>query len=78
MNLDKARFIGQRALRDEHAAATARQIVGLEIDWTEVERLYDAAGLPPSVGATASRAAVPVYRAGLQVGKATTTTWSPC
>jgi aminomethyltransferase len=29
------------------------------------------------VGATASRAAVPVYRGGRQVGKATTTTWSP-
>ena len=26
---------------------------------------------------TASRVAVPVYRGGLQVGKATSTTWSP-
>jgi aminomethyltransferase len=29
------------------------------------------------VAATASRAAVPVYRHNKQVGKATTTTWSP-
>ena len=29
------------------------------------------------MGATASRVAVPVYRGGRQVGKATTTTWSP-
>jgi aminomethyltransferase len=29
------------------------------------------------VGATASRTAVPVYRGAKQVGKATTTTWSP-
>ena len=36
-----------------------------------------SAGLPPAVGATASRVAVPVYRGGRQVGKATTTTWSP-
>jgi aminomethyltransferase len=29
------------------------------------------------VAATASRVAVPVYRNGRQVGKATSTTWSP-
>ena len=34
-------------------------------------------GLAPAVGATASRIAVPVYKGGKQVGKATTTTWSP-
>ena len=74
---DKGRFIGQRALREEHARGAARQIVGLEIDWNEVEKLYDAAGLAPAVAATASRVATPVYRNGRQVGKATSTTWSP-
>ena len=77
VNLDKGRFIGVQALRAEQARGAARQIVGLEIDWTEVERLFDRAGLPPAVSATASRTAVPVYRNGRQVGKATTTTWSP-
>jgi glycine cleavage system T protein (aminomethyltransferase) len=77
VSLDKARFIGQRALREEQDRGPARQIVGLEIDWTDVEKLYDAAGLAPAVAATASRAAVPVYRSGRQVGKATSTTWSP-
>src|SRR6202030_3168421 len=42
-----------------------------------VERLYDAVGLGPQVQSTASRTHVPVYRGGLQVGKATSTTWSP-
>jgi aminomethyltransferase len=51
--------------------------VGLELDWTSVEAIYDTFGLPPTVGATASRVAVPVYRSGRQVGRATTTTWSP-
>jgi aminomethyltransferase len=74
---DKGRFIGQRALRAELAAGAARQIVGLEIDWNEVEKLYDAAGLAPAVAATASRVATPIYRNGRQVGKATSTTWSP-
>ena len=77
VSLDKARFVGQQALRREHAEGPRRQIVGLHIDWTTVERLYDVIGLAPAVGATASRTAVPVYRGGRQVGKATTTAWSP-
>jgi glycine cleavage system T protein (aminomethyltransferase) len=75
--LDKARFVGQEALRREARAGHRRQIVGLEIDWSGVESRYDALGLPPAVGAVASRVAVPVYRGSRQVGKATTTTWSP-
>ena len=77
VNLEKARFIGQQALRDEQRRGHSRQVVGLEIEWTDVERIYDRLGLPPTVGATASRVAVPVYRGGQQVGKATSTTWSP-
>jgi aminomethyltransferase len=73
----KGRFIGQQALRDEAAAGHPRQVVGLEMDWTEVEAIYEKLGLAPSVGATASRVAVPVYRSGKQVGRATSTTWSP-
>jgi glycine cleavage system T protein (aminomethyltransferase) len=77
VSLDKGRFIGQQALRDEHRRGHARQVVGLEVDWPEVETIYDKLALAPSVAATASRVAVPVYRAGRQVGRATTTTWSP-
>jgi len=77
VSLDQGRFIGQRALRDEHARGAGKKIVGLEIDWNEVEKIYDGLGLAPAVAATASRAAVPVYRNGRQVGKATSTTWSP-
>jgi aminomethyltransferase len=77
VSLQKGRFIGQQALGVEHQHGHRRQVVGLEIDWTEVERIYDEVGLPPTVAATASRVAVPVYGAGRQVGKATTTTWSP-
>ena len=74
---NKGRFIGQQALRTELAQGPARQVVGLEIDWTEVEKIYEHLGLAPAVGATASRVAVPVYRGGRQVGRATSTTWSP-
>ena len=77
VSLTKGRFIGQQALRAEHKRGPARQVVGLELDWMAVESIYEQLGLPPTVGATASRSAVPVYRGGQQVGRATTTTWSP-
>jgi aminomethyltransferase len=77
VHLDKAPYIGQAALRREAGEGAARQLVGLEVDWDELERLYDQAGLAPQLPATASRVAVPVYRDGTQVGKATSTTWSP-
>jgi aminomethyltransferase len=77
VSLTKGRFIGQAALREEHRKGHPRQIVGLEVDWPEVEAIYEKIGLAPSVGATASRVAVPVYKAGRQVGRATSTTWSP-
>ena len=77
VSLTKGRFIGQAALREEHRKGHPRQIVGLEVDWPEVEAIYEKTGLAPSVGATASRVAVPVYKAGRQVGRATSTTWSP-
>ena len=77
VSLDKGRFVGQAALREEQRRGHAREIVGLEIDWTGVEGLYEEAGLPPAVSSIASRVSVPVYKQGRQVGKATSTTWSP-
>ena len=77
VNLDKNRFVGQPALIAEQKRGAARQIVGLEIDWPEVEALYEAVGLPPSISPIASRVAVPVYKDNVQVGKATSSTWSP-
>ena len=70
-------FVGRASLLDEYRRGSARQIVGLEINWPAVEKLYDDLGMPPQIASTASRAAVPVYRNGRHVGRATTTTWSP-
>jgi aminomethyltransferase len=77
VNLEKGRFVGQAALVAEKRRGPRREIVGLEIDWTGVERLYEAVGLPPTVSPIASRVAVPVFKNGTQAGKATSTTWSP-
>jgi aminomethyltransferase len=75
--LDKGRFVGQEALRAEAKTGPAREIVGLELDWNAVEAIYERLNLAPQIPSTASRVSVPVYREGQQVGKATSTTWSP-
>ena len=77
VDLDKGRFVGQAALREESRRGSPREIVGIEADWTRVEELFDDAGLPPQIPAAASRVAVPVYGRLRQIGKATSTTWSP-
>jgi aminomethyltransferase len=77
VHLNKNRFIGQAALAREQKSGSARKIVGLEIDWPEVEELYEDVGLPPAVSPIASRVAVPIFKDGTHVGKATSSTWSP-
>jgi aminomethyltransferase len=78
VHLEKDHFIGQQALEAEQKrGGPARQLVGLEMDWDEIEAHFERLGMPPQIPATASRVAVPVYRDGMQIGKATSTTWSP-
>lgn len=76
VDLKKGPFVGRSALAEEVRRGIARQIVGLEVNWNEVEKLYEAVGLPPTAPAGTSRVAVPVYRGRSQVGRATSTTWS--
>ena len=77
VDLKKETFVGRAALAAEETKGPDRALVGLEINWNEVETLYDRMGMAPQVPSMASRAAVPVYRGGKHVGKATSTTWSP-
>jgi aminomethyltransferase len=78
VDLQKEYFVGREALAlGEKKGGPARRLVGLEINWSEVEALYEKIGMAPQAPSTASRVAVPVYRGGRQVGKATSTTWSP-
>jgi len=77
VDLKKENFVGRDALALEAKQGAARALVGLEINWNEVEALYEKVKMPPQAPSIASRAAVPVYRGGRQVGKATSTTWSP-
>jgi aminomethyltransferase len=77
VHLEKPAFVGRDALVAEQRAGTKRKFVGLEFDWNQVEKLYDSVGLPPQVPSIASRVPVPVYHGKSQVGKATSTAWSP-
>ena len=79
VHLDKENFIGKRALARDNKQGVARQLVGLEVDWVEVEEQFDKFGLSPAAPSQASRLAVPVYADSNDklVGKATTTAFSP-
>ena len=74
---DKGFFVGKKALAAERSRGSARQLVGLEYDWDQIEALYEELAMPPQISSVASRVAVPVYKGQTQVGKATSTTWSP-
>jgi aminomethyltransferase len=77
VSLQKAPYVGQAALRREAVAPGRRELVGLDVSWQDVERLHEQAGLAPQIPLAASRVSVPVYRDGVQVGRASSTTWSP-
>jgi aminomethyltransferase len=77
VHLDKENFVGKSALLEDSQKGVARQLVGLELDWIEIEERFEKFGLSPAAPTQASRAHVPVYAGDKQVGKATTTAWSP-
>jgi aminomethyltransferase len=77
VSLDKENFVGRKTLLEEKQRGPSRQLVGLEVDWDDYERLYQKAGLAAHLPASAWRGGVPVYRDGRQVGQATTGGWSP-
>ena len=79
VNLGKqADFVGKRALlAEQQAGGPSRRLVGLEIDWTAIDQLYEEQDLPIHVPGAAWREQVPVYAGGRQVGRSTSGTWSP-
>jgi aminomethyltransferase len=78
VSFDKGDFVGRLALeREAKAGGPARRLVGLQLDWYDIEGLYDAQGLPPAISPVVDRSPVPVFAAGRQVGRATSHGWSP-
>jgi len=77
VDLDKPNFIGRRALAAEKQSGSKWKFVGLEVRWESLEEVYEHYGLAPTLAGRASRAAVPVYQSGRQVGQMTSYTFSP-
>jgi aminomethyltransferase len=71
-----ADFTGKAALLAERAAGgPARRLVGLELDWDGIEGMFAKHGLAPMISPFVDRSAVPVYREGRQIGRATSIAW---
>ncbi|MGB6639927.1 MAG: aminomethyltransferase family protein [Thermoanaerobaculia bacterium] len=78
VQLDREPFVGQSALKKEKEQGSGRLFVGLDIDWAEVEAVFDLYGLPPELPGSAWRDGRPVYdENGQWIGQATSGVWSP-
>lgn len=70
-------FVGRRALEREKREGSTWKMVGLEVDWVGMEKLFAGAGLPPQIPGMAVRGSLPIFVGNVQVGYASTSTWSP-
>ncbi len=78
VNLDKkGYFVGRKALEREKQNGSEWKMVGIEIDWVGMEALYAEVGMPPQIPGTAIRASMPIMIGNVQVGYASTASWSP-
>lgn len=80
VDLNRDPFNGQAALQAEKTQGSKWAIVGLDINWPQLEELYYKCGLPPVIGSHAWRSSVPIYTGKdkqTQAGYATSGTWSP-
>jgi aminomethyltransferase len=78
VNLDKqGYFVGRPALEREKRDGSEWKMVGLEVEWNGMERLFKDVGLPPQIPGMAARGSLPVLSGNVQVGYVSTSTWSP-
>jgi aminomethyltransferase len=78
VTFDKADYVGRLALeREARRGGPARRLVGLELEWYDIEGLFSAQGLPPAISPVVDRSPRPVFVGGRQVGRATSVGWSP-
>ena len=75
--LDKGNFVGRAALAAERERGAAWATVGLDVEWESLEQIYKRYGMPIHLPETAWSNAVPVFSDDVQIGRATSGTWSP-
>jgi len=77
VNLEKDNFVGKKYLVEEKKKGSPRQLIGLEIQWDDLEKAFHEEGLPPQLPSAAWRGGVPIYYEERQIGKMTSGCWSP-
>ena len=80
VNLERDSFMGQKALKKEKKEGSKWATVGLDINWPELEEIFNEHNLAPHTSAGAWRDSIPVYHRDdvtRQIGYATSGTWSP-
>ena len=80
VQLDREPFMGQKALQREKEEGSKWATVGIDINWPDLEKLYQNHDLPPHTEAGAWRKSIPIYHPhnwSKQIGYATSGTWSP-
>jgi len=78
VNLDKqGYFVGRRALEKEKRDGSVWKMVGLQVNWEGMESLFKTVGMPPQIPGMAVRGSLPIFSGNVQVGYASTSTWSP-
>ncbi len=78
VNLDKqGYFVGRRALEREKKEGSLWKLMGLEVEWEGMEQLFKNVGLPPQIPGMAVRGSLPIFVGNVQVGYASTSSWSP-
>jgi aminomethyltransferase len=70
-------FVGRRALEREKREGSSWKLMGLEVYWEGMEKIYKQVGLPPQIPGMAVRGSLPIIVGSVQVGYASTSTWSP-
>lgn len=70
-------FVGRRALEREKRAGSPWKLMGIEVEWEGMERLFKEVGMPPQIPGMAMRGSLPILVGSVQVGYSSTSTWSP-
>src|SRR5829696_7709815 len=61
-------FVGRRALEKEKREGSVWKMMGLEVDWVGMEKLFKSVGLPPQIPGMAMRGSLPIMFGNVQVG----------
>ena len=78
VNLNKqGYFVGRPALEREKQSGSSWKLMGLEVEWDGMQRLFADVDLPPQIPNMAVRDSLPVLASDKQVGYVSTSTWSP-